>query len=300
MADISIFGEPLIELASSQPGQVLGPCQTGIAGDTLNTAVYLSRSGQDVSYVTALGKDAYSDAIIARLAAEGVSTGQVLRHPTLVPGLYAIRTDDQGERFFTYWRAQSAAREFFSLPDARTALSKALDTRLFYFTGISLAMLPPDARETLLDAIATFAQHGGVVAFDGNYRPFGWASESETRDVFRRVAALVTVVLPTKEDDDKLFGNASAEEHGRRWQSWGTDIAIIKAGPEGAWVLDTDGSIDLVAVDTPLQPVDTTGAGDSFNAAFLAGWLDGKSPKDSARAGNELAGRVIMHRGALI
>ncbi|MFK8053837.1 MAG: sugar kinase [Woeseiaceae bacterium] len=300
MAKISVFGEPLLELASAASGSVLGAAKLGVAGDTLNTSVYLARLGHDVSFVTALGTDAYSDAIIGRLQEEGVATENIARHPSRVPGLYAIRTDAEGERYFTYWRDQSAARDFFSLDDATSKMSSALDSDLFYFSGISLAILSPERREELLGVAQACANRGTQVAFDGNYRPYGWQSVEEARTCLNAVGRIASVVLPTSEDDDCLFGQASPAEHAARWRSLGASTVVVKHGPDGAYVLNQSDALEHVNVDAVIQPIDTTGAGDSFNAAFLAAFLAGQSATQSAKLGNQLAAKVIQCRGALI
>ena len=292
MAKVCVFGEPLLELASLDAGSVLGSSMLGVAGDTLNTSVYLARLGHEVTFVTALGVDSYSDAMIERLAQEGVQTD-----PSRVPGLYAIRTDDQGERYFTYWRDQSAARDFFSLPDADQLADAVSRSDLFYFSGISLAILSPAYRDALLDVAR---QSTAQVAFDGNYRPYGWQSQSVAQDTLAAVGAIAQIVLPTNEDDDTLFGHATPSEHAKRWRSYGVDTVVVKNGPDGAWVFAGDSDAQHATVDEVIQPLDTTGAGDSFNAAFLAAYLDGSSAYDAAKSGNRLAGQVIQHRGALI
>ncbi|MEM8981789.1 MAG: sugar kinase [Pseudomonadota bacterium] len=300
MASISVFGEPLLELASTEAGIVFGATQLGVAGDTLNTAVYLARLGHDVSFITALGTDTYSDAIVDRLHQEGVATEHVVRHPSRLPGLYAIRTDDDGERYFTYWRDQSAARDFFSLPTAKSAIESALASDLFYFSGISLAILPPEHRDKLLGVARACKARGVRVAFDGNYRPYGWQSPDAARNCLTSVGAIASIVLPTSEDDDTLFGKADPVTHANRWRASGVTTVVVKNGPDGAWLLADTDVPQHVAVEHVVQPIDTTGAGDSFNAGFLAALLDGQAAERAAMAGNRLAGRVIQYRGALI
>lgn len=300
MAKISLFGEPLLEIASESAGATLGPSRLGVAGDTLNTAVYLARLGHEVSFITALGQDAYSDAMVARLEEEGVSTQAIARHPSRVPGLYAIRTDATGERYFTYWRDTSAARDFFSLPEATTHMRVARESDLFYFTGISLAILTPAHRDALLEVARGCVEQGAKVAFDGNFRPYGWASLDDARERFDAVGRIASVVLPTSEDDDKLYGNATPAAHAARWRALGSERVIVKNGAQGAWLLEGEEDAYCVGVDRVIQPTDTTGAGDSFNAAFLAALLDGQPMASAAMMGNRLAGEVIQHRGALI
>ncbi|MEM9386922.1 MAG: sugar kinase [Pseudomonadota bacterium] len=300
MARVTVFGEPLLELASTASGGVLGAARLGVAGDTLNTAVYLARLGHSVNYVTALGHDTYSAAIIERLDGEGVHTHHIVRHPSRVPGLYAIRTDTAGERFFTYWRDQSAAREFFTLGDATTAIGVAYASDLFYFSGISMAILSPEQRAQLFEVARSCRARGVDVAFDGNYRPYGWQSADQARDCLTRVGEVASIVLPTSEDDDQLFGHTTPLTHAQRWRTFGAELVAVKHGPNGAYVVADAIEPTHVPVDQVIQPLDTTGAGDSFNAAFLAGVLNGRSVTEAAAMGNRLAARVIQHRGALI
>lgn len=299
MIRVSVFGEPLLELSTAQGG-CFGPARLSFAGDTLNTAVYLARLGIQVEYITALGTDPWSDALVEAIKDEGIGTRNILRHPSRMPGLYAIQTDEVGERSFTYWRDQSAARAFFDLPGAHDCLQTVMDTQLFYFSGISLSILDVHGR-TGLTNLAKGAQAKGVpVAFDGNYRPRGWSSLQQARAAMRDIAPAVAIVLPTHEDDDALFGPNTPAAHALRWRAAGADLVVVKRGPNGAVIFDGTGPGRCVPVLEPVQPRDTTGAGDSFNAGFLAAYLKGCPPADAAVQGHKLAGTVIQYPGAII
>ena len=109
MKRLAALGECMIELRHAGANDFV----QGFSGDTLNTAIYLSRLlGADdarVDYVTALGDDPYSERMIAAWRAEGLGTNLVARLPGRLPGLYVIRTDSKGERSFHYWRGESAS-----------------------------------------------------------------------------------------------------------------------------------------------------------------------------------------------
>jgi 2-dehydro-3-deoxygluconokinase len=296
---VAIFGEPLIEL-SLLPCRTIGDARVGIAGDTLNTAVYLARLGVEVDYVTARGTDPYSEAILAFLHSEGVGTSGILRHPERVPGLYAIGTDAQGERSFTYWRSASAARQYFTLSCADEALTGATGSGTFYFSGISLSILDETGRERLMARARAASADGVRVVFDGNFRARGWQSANEARMLFERVATFASILLPTDADDDALFGKRVPARHAKYWSALGASLVVEKCGPEGALVVSNHGEPFVIPVPVHLKPIDTTGAGDSFNAAFLAAILSGQSIESAVRAGHALAGVVICRRGAII
>ncbi|MBK6510710.1 MAG: hypothetical protein IPG06_15490 [Haliea sp.] len=124
----------MIELAAENSG---GLYRRGVAGDSYNTAIYLSRAGLQVSYLTRLGDDALSDGIIAHLADEGIGDALIERVARRRPGLYLIDNDAQGERHFHYWRDHAPVRELFAQPLRLPAID------VFYFTGITLAVTRP-------------------------------------------------------------------------------------------------------------------------------------------------------------
>src|SRR5262252_8360417 len=105
-------GEAVIEFVRGGDGRF----GIGCAGDTLNAAVYLARAGIDTAFATALGDDAYSDAILALAAAEGISADLVLRVRGRLPGLAVLDTDAAGNRRHYDWRGDAPARELFELP----------------------------------------------------------------------------------------------------------------------------------------------------------------------------------------
>jgi len=292
MSRVVVIGEGMLELSVNE-----GTTQFSYGGDTLNTAVYLSRLGVRANYMSALGVDPLSNNMIEALESEGLGTEFILRHPTQLPGLYAIRT---GERDFYYWRENSAVRCFFDLPKHLAALDFAAGANWLYLSGITLSIFDKSDRQKLGELAAKVKTKGGQIAFDTNYRPKGWQSASAAREAIASIAAQVTLALPTLEDEDMLFGKAAAADHARRWHDWGVKSVIMKSGPAGATVFQQGKPPRHVPVNTPLKPVDTTGAGDSFNAGFMAARMSGRSFTDAAQAGSFLAGHVIQHPGAII
>ena len=170
-----IIGEGMLELSGGADIGAAG-WRLGYGGDTLNTALHMVRSGADVAYATALGTDAFSEDLLSAWASDGLDVSMVLRDPSRMPGLYAIRTDASGERSFSYWRSDSAARRFFALPDAAMLFPRAMAADLFYFSLISLAVLPDEGRHVLIDVARRLRTAGRTVAFDGNYR-HAWGAE---------------------------------------------------------------------------------------------------------------------------
>lgn len=291
MHRIVVVGEGMIELARAPDGD---GWRLGSAGDTLNTAVHLARLGAPVAYLTALGSDDFSDGLRRQWTAEGIDASLVLTDPHRRPGLYAVTNDATGERHFTYWRDNSAAKRLFELPGVEAATASAANADLLVFSLISLAILPPAGRTALLELARRVRERGGRVAFDNNYRPALWGSGDEARGVQAEAMAVADIGLPSLDDERALFGTAEPAVVLARWHAAGVAETVLKGGALGYW-------IDGVLVPPPetIASVDTSGAGDAFNAAYLAARLNGLTPGEAARFGQLLASWVIRHRGAV-
>jgi len=268
--------------------------QLGYGGDTLNTAIHMARAGIETAYLTALGSDQLSAGFRERWTAEGLDCSLVLAHPGRNTGLYAIATDANGERTFAYWRSESAAREMFAIEGAAAALDKASTTGLLLFSLISLAILPPEGRDVLIDLARSVREKGGRVAFDGNFRPQLWRSIDEARHWRDKAIALCDIGLPTL-DDERRLGAGDGPAVTSHWQGLGCGETIVKLGAAGCLLPGGE----LIAPPAILDPVDTSGAGDAFNAGYLTARLRGAAIVDAARSGHHLAGWTIMRRGAI-
>lgn len=290
-----LVGEAMLELSRDGSGQGPSGWRLAYGGDTLNTAIHLARRGIDTAYLTALGTDPFSADLRAQWAAEGLDTGLVLADPLRNPGLYAITTDDVGERSFTYWRGESAARHLFDCAGIAAALETVADADLLAFSLISLAVLPQRGREALLALAGKVRQRGGLVAFDGNYRPRLWPNPAVARAMRDAAIAVAHIGLPTLEDETMLSGKTDAAAVAAHWQGIGCTETVVKLGAHGCRL--PDGAI--AAPERVLAPVDTSGAGDAFNAGYLGARLRGVPPAQAAREGHALAGWTIMRRGAI-
>ncbi len=285
-------GEAMLELSRALEAETWS---LGYGGDTLNTAIHLARMGHRVSYLTALGEDPLSQSLCQKWQAEGLDTSLVLRHPSRTTGLYSITNDEAGERSFSYWRDTSAARDLFSLADIKAAIEIAQNADLLGFSLISLAILPKDGRARLLDLAQGVRSRGGKVAFDGNYRPRLWNNPKEAAALRDAAIEIADIGLPTLDDEQLLSGHASADAVADHWQGLGCRETIVKLGPLGCRL--PNGSV--VRPPEALKPVDTSGAGDAFNAGYLAARLAGDDLEAAALSGHRLAGWTIMRAGAI-
>ena len=289
-------GEVMVELSRGNDGRY----GMGFGGDTFNTAVYLARAGIPAAYATAMGDDPYSDGLMALATAEGVNGDLIRRMRGRMPGLYLIETDAKGERQFYYWRETSPARDLFELPDWAAVAEALLSARLVYFSGVTLSLYSNTGIGRFLAALELARRQGVKVAFDGNFRPRGWKGDvARARTVFAEALKRVDIALPTFDDEATLWGDTNPEATVERLQAFGIGEIVVKNGSSTALVADKDGR-EHVPVPEVVEPIDTTAAGDSFNAAYLAARLNGENPLAAAGAAHGLAGQVIRHRGAIM
>jgi 2-dehydro-3-deoxygluconokinase len=294
LADVVAFGECMVEVGLAGAGQAA----VGFGGDTFNTAVYLSRLGLSTAYGTAVGAgDPFSAGLLKMIADEGMDAALVRSVEGRLPGLYAIDRDAKGERRFFYWRSEAPVRDYFALAD-RAALRQAVtQARLVYLSGVTLAIVGAAGRAVLGELLAEAKAAGAAIAFDPNHRPRLWASEDEACAAIEAVVPLCRYVSAGAADVAALYGEA-AEAKAAAWAARGVEV-VLRAGDHAVTVRAGETVLRLPP-PPPVRALDTTGAGDAFNAGYLAARLGGREPRMAVHTARRLANLVVQHIGAII
>jgi 2-dehydro-3-deoxygluconokinase len=270
------------------------------AGDAYNTAVYLKRSLAEahVQFLTGTGDDALSRAMREAWRAEGIDGALAFTVNGGSPGLYLIENDVRGERRFHYWRSHSAARRWLALLEDRdeTVLWGA---DVVYLSGISLAILSPTERARAIELLRRLRAHVGRIAFDPNVRLALWETAQAAAATIEEALSIADIALPSTEDAGLLLGIDDPIEQINRLQRIGVPEIALTLGAGGCLVADGDVRARLPAPHVA-SIVDTSGAGDAFNGAYLATRLRGGSAAEAARSGLALGSRVVTYAGAVV
>ncbi len=289
------IGECMLEFSERSPASF----KLGFAGDTFNTAWYLrARLGPQwqVDYLTAIGDDHYSAKMVAFMQANNIGTDHIRKIPNRSPGLYVIRQAG-GDRYFTYWRGQSAAKH---LADNAKLLQHAIaNSDLIYFSGITLAILSPTNRKRLFTTLKRAKKNGTTIAFDPNERPALWEKPKVMRQAIEQAAAIATFVFPTFQDEQIHFKDKTPTATALRYLTLGVSEVVVKNGPLPALVASGTQRLEIAPAKN-VKSIDPTGAGDSFNGAYLAARLNGAGPEEAATMAHKVAGTVIAYPGALV
>lgn len=295
MKKIFLLGECMVELRSAE----VGVMQQSFAGDVYNSAVYLKRCFPDTQtgLISAVGKDSLSERMIECFKGEAIESQFVFQHDSKVPGMYLIELDDVGERSFTYWRSDAAARKVVDFL-TQDIIEQLASGDMLFFSGISLAVIEESARELFWQKMIQLKTAGVKLVFDPNYRARLWTNEIQAQQQFKLAFELADIALPGVEDFSALYGIESAEGIIEFCQPYNIDELVIKNGPES--VITVEQGQQLIHKIIPVTKViDTTSAGDAFNGAYLGARLNGQVINDSVKMAAKAAGIVIQHPGAI-
>ena len=272
--DILALGEPMVEFNQTGEGGGRNYLQ-GFGGDTSNAAIAAARQGAGVGYLSAVGDDVYGHMLHDLWQREGVDASGVRTDAQAFTAVYFVTHDARGHHF-SFFRKGSAASRMTpaDLPRERIAAAKVL-----HLSGISAA-ISDSACDTCFAAVEAAKAAGVQVSFDTNLRLKLWPI-ARARAVMRELIRLSDICLPSLEDVQAISGLQDADALVDWCLELGARTVALKLGAEGAIV--TDGKQRVRIAPHPCQPVDATGAGDTFAGAFLARLVQGDALEPAAR-----------------
>ncbi len=291
--DIVALGEAMVEF-NQTPGQAPDEPPMylqGFGGDTSNAAIAAARAGARVAYLSRLGNDRWGERLMDLWQRENVGTTTVLRDPQAPTGMYFVSHDAQGHHFSFFRKGSAASR---MTPEALPA-SPIRQARALHLSGISLA-ISDSARDTCHAAIALAREAGRLVTFDTNLRLKLWPID-RARAVMNDVIARCDICLPSLDDVAAITGLTDPDALVDHCLRLGAKVVALKMGDQGALVADAQQRHRIAP--HPCQPVDATGAGDTFGGAFVYRYLQGDSLAQAGRYAAAAAALSTQGYGAV-
>lgn len=287
-AEIVCMGEPMIEF--NQTGRD-GHYLRGHGGDTSNCAIAAARAGAAAGMFTALGQDEFGDSLLRLWGENGVDSSQVIRSAEAHTGVYFVHHGENGHSF-SYLRAGSAASRVGPAEVPHDYIRKA---RILHASGISLA-ISASACDAVFEAMSSAKEAGVLVSFDTNLRLRLWPL-ARARAMIGAAMAMTDIALPGLEDAEQLLGLSDPDIIADHYLTLGAKVVALTLGSKGCLVATADERRRVAGI--PVQAVDATGAGDTFDGNFLAEYLRVGDPFAAARFANGAAALATQGHGAV-
>jgi 2-dehydro-3-deoxygluconokinase len=288
--DIICLGESMLEFnqVEKDGAQYYLP---GYGGDTSNCAVAAARQGVRVGYITAVGADSFGVSFQQFWQKENIDTSCIKTNPEAPTGIYFVTHSQSGHEFF-YYRKGSAASLIKpqDIPE-----SYIRNTKILHVSGISQA-ISEQACETVIYAMQIAKRNGVKVSYDTNLRLRLWKLE-RAREVIHEAISHADIALPSLDDSMQLTGVKDADQIADFYLNLGVPLVALKLGEQGCLVATKNERRKIASYK--VKSIDATGAGDTFDGAFLTRLIEGDDPFSAARYANAAAAISTTGYGAI-
>ena len=283
MAEIVTMGELLCEIMRPaenvelyENGYFRGPFPSGAPGIFISTA---ARLGCSTCIIAGVGNDDFGKNILDRLKRDGVDVSRVLKSDRGSTGVAFVTYYSDGERKFIFHVDGTPAIE----PKAPEDLKGLEDTRYFHIMGCSLMSSLVFGKE-IVKTMNMFAEQGTKISFDPNIRMemlHDPAAMNLVQEVFRNSS----VFMPGVSELKQFTGKDNIEDAVKTaFENEKLELLVLKNGSKGSRIYNREGLVETMGV-YKIEQEDATGAGDSFDAAFICGLVQGRSLKEAAEMG---------------
>lgn len=278
MAEVWIMGEMIVEIMRTEVGASLkdagvfkGPYPSGAPAIFIDT---VARLGHSAGIIGGVGKDDFGQCLLERLTKDGVDCSKVIQSDRFATGVAFVTYFNDGSRQFIFHMGNTPAVE----PKAPN-IEDLAGIKYFHVMGCSL-MAEENFAAEIVKTLHLARQAGAKISFDPNIRKEllrGSSAISIVKEVFEHTnifmpgideLLMITEQTTVEEAIAKCFENPKLE--------W----VVLKKGSKGSTIYSRNETSDIGIF--PVEVVDTTGAGDSFDGAFISSLLDNKSIQSSA------------------
>ena len=291
--DIAIIGECLVELSSNGTLADTSTLNKFFGGDTVTTAVAIARLGGNVTYLTQVGNDGFSEFILSSLQKENIDTS-LIKSNDEQNGMYIVsRTPEKKE--LLYYKRKTAATKL-SINDISEDYIKQL--KLIYSTGV-VQSLSASSRELVRESFRVAKENDVLTAYDPNYTSC-FMNSTDTKEYFEEIVEFTDIIfLSLKNDAARLYEVDSIDKVVKYFWDKGVKIVVIKSHIDNGYYTGYRGEISFTEFYNSQKAIDTTASGDVFNGGFLYAITNGYAPSEATKFASVVSGLQTQNYGAI-
>lgn len=291
--DIAIIGECLIELSANGTLADTSTLNKYFGGDTVTTAVAIARLGGNVTYLTKVGNDGFSEFIISSLQKENIDTSLIKTNDEQ-NGMYILSKTLEKKELLYYKRKTAATK--LSIDDINEDCIQKL--KLVYSTGV-VQSLSAGARELVRETFKCAKENEVLTAYDPNYTSC-FMNSTDTREYFEEIIDYTDIIfLSLKNDAARLYEVDSIDKIMKYFWDKGVKIVVIKSHIDNGYYTGYRGDINFTEFYNSSKAIDTTASGDVFNGGFLYAITNGYTPFDATKFASVVSGLQTQNYGAI-
>lgn len=291
--DIAVIGECLIELSSNGTLAESSTLNKFFGGDTVTTAVTIARLGGNITYLTKVGNDGFSEFIISSLKKENIDTSLIKTNDEQ-NGMYIV-SQTQNSKELLYYKRKTAATKL-SVEDITEDCIKKL--KLIYSTGV-VQSLSAGSRELVRESFRIARENEILTAYDPNYTSC-FMSSSDTREYLEEIVEFTDIIfLSLKGDAVRLYDMDSVDKIMKHFWDKGVKIVVIKSHIDNGYYTGYRGDVTFTEFYNTSKAIDTTASGDVFNGGFLYAITNGYTPGEATKFAAVVSGLQTQNYGAI-
>ena len=291
---ICSIGEAMIEISNIKDSFY----NQSFAGDTLNFCNYLDKKKLNAFFLSAIGKSEINQSLLEFVKSKKISTKHIKQINQFEVGLYLIKNKINGEKQFFYWRNESAAKQYFNSIDFLNLYKELKNFDYIYFSGITLSIIHISKLNNFIELLELLKSKKIKIVFDFNIRPSRW-NKKNLNKFFDSVLKFVDICFLSGEDMNYWKNKNNIKSYEQIVRKYKIKHSIFRKNAEITYVFLN--KIKHVFKNKLIKRVvDTSGAGDGFNAAYLSNFIVNNDPVLALKAGSSLGSKIVMKKGAIV
>lgn len=291
---ICSVGECMMEFSNLEKNSY----NQSIAGDTLNFSSYLDKNIFNSFYLTAIGSSDISSSVLNFLKQRKINVNLVKRISTHEIGLYLIKNNNSGEKKFYYWRDNSAAKFFFNNKNIKYYYNKLKFFNYLYFTGITLSLFNKTRRSQFVKLITFLKKRKIQIIFDLNIRISRW-DKKELDIALSQILSKIDILFASGEDLSVWKGDKSLKMFKKILEKYKISHGIYRKNAQFNYSFLNNKKY-LIKNKVLRNVIDTSGAGDGYNAAYISNFANHRNPQYALENASKIGAKIVMKKGAIV